>query len=171
MNKGRLAPLMAAACLFYSVDVVHAETQQSLQVDTGEAVGLLCGKLIEGSARAPELTPLLISRYEAALSDVLEGRQSVQSRAAVGLGIACGQVIAAYARQPDLDRWIMSLYTQWCLTTIQELPRTARPADIAMGKAHVWTQFLEALARVPELAQGLESTRDACLLHIDELSR
>lgn len=146
------------------------------QLDTGEAVGLLCGRLIEGAARQPELIPDLEAAYERARADITTGRPSLVSRPAVGLGLGCGRLIEGATRQPELIGSLTALYERACLAPILALPRLPRTADISLGKAQVWDRYLEAFARVagfdaiPEIQMEIEALRDRCLADIDGLS-
>ena len=171
MKRGSIGSWLVSGVLLLMTGPLHATSWSLPQADVGEAIGLLCGRLIESVTRQPEELSFLESQYELALNDLREGRASIDAGAAVGLGLACGRLIESVARLPDAREMMEELYARACRAPIEALPRSPWASDIALGQAQVWDRYLEAIARQPDRTAELGSVKDACLLDIDGLRR
>jgi F0F1-type ATP synthase membrane subunit c/vacuolar-type H+-ATPase subunit K len=159
-------------CLLLSNHVFADQSRsvaQKPQQGLGEAIGLLCGSLIDQSARNPELLPDLMISFSGAVTDLMSYRASRDSGVVAGLGYVCERVMEGGARQPEFFDQAISIYRDNCKPLLDALPRKAPIDNIATASSRVWAIFLETSARQPEAAIPLSEFRDECLADVRAL--
>jgi F0F1-type ATP synthase membrane subunit c/vacuolar-type H+-ATPase subunit K len=141
------------------------------QAGVGEAIGLVCARLIELSARLPEDVDLWKQLYADAVADLRSHPIISDSSAALGLGLACGGLLEAVARNPAFESQLQDLYDDQCKPEILSLPRSPLMVNVALGSSQVWDRYMEGVSRNPELTPKLTDIRDECLADIRALGK
>lgn len=141
------------------------------QAGVGEAIGLVCVRLLKSSARLPEQVDLWTQIYADAVADLRSHPIIGDSSAALGLGLACAGLLDAVARNPAFESLSQDLYDNQCKPEILSLPRSPLIVNVALGSSQVWDRYLEGMSRNPELEQKLTEIRDACLADIRALGK
>jgi F0F1-type ATP synthase membrane subunit c/vacuolar-type H+-ATPase subunit K len=141
------------------------------QAGVGEAIGLVCARLIESSAEKPGQVELWKQIYADAVEDLRSHPIISDSSAALGLGLACGGLLEAVARNPELESQSQELYDDQCKPEILSLPRSPLMVNVALGSSQVWDRYMEVVLRNPELEPKLTEIRDACLADIRALGK